>query len=278
MAERITALEKDLPIESKRPSSRSTYTGTIRINHRDLHMERYGDPGAPTLILLHHGLGSTRAWRDQIFAFTAAGYHLVVYDRWGYGCSDPRPHLAVPGFEDDLTDLQALIAAIDPPSLALIGHSDGGTIALYQAIQYPATVSAMVIVAAHIYLEPKMEPGIQGIRWAFENQESFRKGMARAHGEKFESTFTNWFEGWHNPLALEWDMRPLLKKIYCPVLVIQGEEDEHASSQQAIDLSENIPKSKLWLQPEAKHMLPQNMPETFNARVLSFLAEFFPPK
>ena len=116
-----------------------------------------------------------------------------------------------------------------------------------------------------------MEPGILGIKNAFTHDRRFREGMRRVHGEKFESTFNNWFEGWHNPAALSWDMRPVLSEIRCPALVIQGSEDEHASSQHAVDIADHIPDAALWLVPGVKHMLPQEIPEDFNNRVIDFL-------
>jgi len=201
----------------------------------------------------------------------AAGYNLILYDRWGYGGSESRSHLAVPGFEDDLADLQAIINTFNTSSFTLIGHSDGGTIALYQAVQNPDSVSALIVVAAHIYLETKMQPRIQTIRTAFQNDIRFRKGLESAHGGQFESTFYNWFDGWRTPQALEWDMRPVLKKIRCPVLVVQGEADEYATPRHAMDIAENIPSSELWLASDAGHMLPQEIPVEFNQKVLKFL-------
>jgi pimeloyl-ACP methyl ester carboxylesterase len=241
------------------------------INNRNLHIESHGPEDGHPLVFLHHGLGSTRAWRGQVPAFVDAGYRVIVYDRWGYGKSDPRPHLNVPSFVDDLADLEEAFQHLNVERSTLIGHSDGGTIALYYAVQNPDRVAALVTVAAHIYLEPKMEPGILGIKHAFENDLRFRRGMQRVHGEKFESVFNNWFHGWHQPEALSWDMQPLLRDIRCPVLVIQGEEDEHAEPQHAIDIAENIPNAELWLVPDAKHMLPQEIPGEFNRKVLEFL-------
>lgn len=241
------------------------------VNNHELNIEQYGNPLAPTIILLHHGLGSTQAWRNQIKAFEEAGYHLIIYDRWGYGSSENRSCLRVPDFKDDLADLGEIINIFKPTGLTLIGHSDGGTISLYYAALNSDIVDALVVVAAHIYLEPTMEPGIQAIREAFEHDKGFRRGMIRAHGEKFERTFYNWYNGWHTPQIFDWDMRPILNKIQCPVLVVQGEEDEHATSQHAIEIAKNIPSAELCLVPSAKHMLPQEQPVLFNKKALTFL-------
>ena len=241
------------------------------INSRNLYVEAHGPETGPPVVLLHHGLGSTRAWRRQIPVLAEAGYHVIAYDRWGYGKSESRPDLNAPGFEDDLDDLHRLLEIFDLPTVMLIGHSDGGTIALYYAMQYPEKVAALVTVAAHIYLEPKMEPGIQGIRQTFEGDPRFRDGLHRLHGDKFELVFFNWFDGWHTPKALAWDLRPHLPEIACPTLVIQGEDDEHATPQHAHDVAEGIPDAELWLVPGAKHMLPQDSPEVLNLKLLEFL-------
>ncbi|MBL7162183.1 MAG: alpha/beta hydrolase [Anaerolineales bacterium] len=241
------------------------------INNHQLHVEVHGSDEDPVVIFLHHGLGSTRAWRSQVPAFVEAGYRVVVYDRWGYGQSEKRPHLDVPCFEDDLADLYTLLETLNVERSTLVGHSDGGTLALCFAKKYPERVACIVTVAAHIYLEPKMEPGILGIQQGFEHDERFRKGMQFAHSEKFESVFRNWFDGWHKPEALDWDMRPLLPEISCPALIIQGEDDEHATPQHAIDIAAGIPGAELWLEPDTGHMLPQDVSDEFNRKVIEFL-------
>jgi pimeloyl-ACP methyl ester carboxylesterase len=242
------------------------------INNHHLHVEEHGPKNGHPLVFLHHGLGSTRSWRKQVPVLVKAGYRVIVYDRWGYGKSESRPDLNPPGFEEDLTDLHVLLETCDLPLVTLIGHSDGGTIALYYAAQNPGRVLALVTVSAHIYLESKMEPGIQNIRATFEKDEEFRSKFQRAHGDKFESVFHNWFDGWHTPKTLAWDMRPLLSGIACPTLVVQGEADEHATFQHAHDTAESIPGAELWFVPSAMHMLPQDLPEVFNQKLLEFLS------
>jgi len=243
----------------------------MQINNHHLQINIHGPANGHPVILLHHGLGSTQAWRKQVPALTEAGYRVIVYDRWGYGQSEIRPYLEVPSFSDDLADLSAIIENLNLSTITLIGHSDGGTIALYYAAQHPEQVAALVTVAAHIYIEPKMDAGVQGVRHAFENDARFRAGLRRAHGDQFERVFHNWFDGWHTPKALNWDMRPLLRKITCPTLVIQGEADEHATPQHARDIAEGIPDAQLWLLPKAKHMLPQENAAAFNKRIIKFL-------
>jgi pimeloyl-ACP methyl ester carboxylesterase len=242
-----------------------------QINGHNLYVEQTGPEEGPVVVLLHHGLGSTRAWRGQIRPLTEAGYRVIAYDRWGNGLSDPRSGLDVPAFAADIDDLQDLLDQLNIQRVTLVGHSDGGTIALYFAAQYLEMVESLVAIAAHIYLEPVMENGILGVKQAFEQDERFRLGMRYAHGEKYCEVFNNWYNGWHRAELLGWDMRPLLPSIRCHSLIIQGEQDEHATPQHAKDIAAGIPGSECWILPGARHMLPQENTAEFNARLLLFL-------
>jgi pimeloyl-ACP methyl ester carboxylesterase len=243
----------------------------VLINGHNLYYESSGPEDAPALVLLHHGLGSTRAWKDQAPALAKAGYRLVVYDRWGYGRSDVRVNFSFPGFEDDLDDLKCLLAYLGIEQAGFIGHSDGGTIALYYAAQYPQRVLCLVTVAAHIYAELEMLPSMAGIIWAFEHDPHTQEGLRRAHGSKADALVRTWYENWLVPDVMSWDMRPLLRSITCPALVIQGDADEHAKAQHAADIAESIHGAELWLVPNVAHMVPQDAPDLFNARVIDFL-------
>ncbi|MFN2150560.1 MAG: alpha/beta fold hydrolase [Anaerolineales bacterium] len=243
----------------------------MQINNHQLHIKSHGPEHGHTVVLLHDGLGSTRSWRRQVPALAQAGYRVILYDRWGYGQSEARPYLEVPSFRDDLADLESILSTLQIGSTSLIGHSDGGTIALYFAAQHPEQVTSLVTIAAHIYLEPKMESGVKKIRQTFEMNENFRAKFRGVHGDKFEAVFHNWFDGWHTPKTLDWDMRSLLPKILCPTLVIQGEKDEHATRQHAQDIADGIIGSELWIASGAAHMLPLEIPKLLNKKLVMFL-------
>lgn len=243
----------------------------VEVHGRRLYCEVHGANDLPTVVLLHHGLGSTRAWKHQTRALAAHGWRAVAYDRWGYGASDPRPSLDAPDFTSDLRDLQALLDLLEVQQAALVGHSDGGTIALYFAAQQPGRVAALVVVAAHIYVEASMLPGIQGVAQAFESDARFHDGLRRAHGDKAESVFHNWYDGWFQAGNLSWDMRPLLGSIACPTLVVQGEQDGHASPRHARDIAGAVQNGSAWLIAGVQHMPPQEVPEEFNRRMIEFL-------
>jgi len=253
------------------PAALAPQIGELALDGHALHWERTGDATCPAVVLLHHGLGSTRAWKAQTADFAGRGWQVLAYDRWGYGRSSARPSLDLPGFGADVDDLAALLDERGLRRAALVGHSDGGTVALHFAARFPDRVTALVAVAAHIYLEVSMLPGMLALRQAFESDPRFRQGMLRAHGENADAVFRNWYQGWARPELLSWDMRPMLGTVRSPVLVVQGELDEHATPQHARDLAGNVARGELWLVPEAGHMLPQDVPADFNARVLEFL-------
>lgn len=243
----------------------------LTINGHQIYLETYGRKNAPPVIFLHHGLGAVRSWKEQTKVFAAEGFYSVAYDRWGHGKSDPRQTWGMPHFTDDLADLHTLLSLLGLDRVAMVGHSDGGKIAMYYAVAHPELVACLVLIAAHIYIERKMYPGILSVKSDFENNATFREKMRRVHGNKAESLFWGWFDGWNNPKIMGWDMRPLISAITCPTLVIQGTEDEHATPQHARDIAASMPGAELWLLPGAGHMLPQDHPEEFNRHVIRFL-------
>jgi pimeloyl-ACP methyl ester carboxylesterase len=236
-----------------------------------IYYELHGAKNGPVVVLLHHGLGSTYSWETQIPALVKAGCCILVYDRWGYGSSDWRDSLSVPDFNEDVNDLRVLFEHLRITKASLIGHSDGGVVALKFAARYPERIVRLVVVAAHIYVEEKMVTGIMNIRDAFRMEKRFQEGMQRIHGDKAGQVFNNWFDGWVKESNLNWDLRPALEAVSQPVLVVQGMEDEHAMPQHAIDLANALPNSELWLLEGAPHMLPQENADIFNRKALEFL-------
>jgi pimeloyl-ACP methyl ester carboxylesterase len=247
-----------------------------QVNNHTLHVESCGPEDGPAVVLLHHGLGSVYSWKDTLPVLGDAGYFAIAYDRWGYGRSGPREELSMPFFYDDLDDLDDLLTILGRDCVSLIGHSDGGTIALYYAAKFPEKVASLVTVAAHVYVEPKMESGIEGVRRSFERDQRFREALSRLHGEKVDQVFQGWYKGWRKPENLNWDMRPALRRIECPALIVQGVDDEHATTKQAMDIASAIPNATAWLVHEANHMFPQERADEFNHRILTFLSEHVP--
>jgi pimeloyl-ACP methyl ester carboxylesterase len=245
------------------------------INTHRIYFEVQGPEDGPGVVFLHHGLGSTRAWKAQVKALVHLGYRVLNYDRWGYGQSESRPNLDAPYFVSDILDLEVLLDQQGFNQVALIGHSDGGTISLLYTLKHPEQVRCLVLVAAHVYIEPVMLPGFFALQQRFTHDIPFREALARAHGEDLDSSWNNWISAWMKPASLDWNICPQLAKISCPTLVIQGELDEHASPQHAIDITKGINGADNWLAPGQNHMFPQENPQLFNPRFIEFLEKAF---
>ncbi|MGD8864579.1 MAG: alpha/beta hydrolase [Anaerolineales bacterium] len=247
-------------------------SGTENINDHALYWERHGDPETGTILLLHHGLGSARSWRRQIPALSGAGWEVIAYDRWGYGRSDPRPGFSDRFLLEDAQEAFYLLDRLEVEDPALLGHSDGGTIALLMASMQPNRISKLIVVAAHIYYEDKMRAGLQLIAKQAQ-QPPLVTALKKEHGERAESLTKMWIDHWLQSDPTGIDMSDRLDQIHCPVLVIQGELDEHASPQHAEDIAHGVKQGELWLVPEIAHMPPHEIPEQFNQRVVNFLAQ-----
>jgi pimeloyl-ACP methyl ester carboxylesterase len=245
----------------------------LQINQRSIYVEIHGARHNPWVLMLHHGLGTTQSWKKQIPALVQAGFCVMLYDRWGYGRSQRRGEPISPQFFDDLQDLEQLLDQVAPAQIAIVGHSDGGTIGLYFASRHPEQLKCLVVIAAHIYVEKKMDAGINYVKHSFLEDQKFQKSLASLHAENYPSVFWNWYAGWRQEQNLVWDMRHELAGINCPTLVVQGTEDEHATCKQAEDLTAAVPGAQLWLMEDAGHMLPQTHAQVFNQRLVSFLNE-----
>lgn len=195
--------------------------------------------GLAPLVFLHEGLGSLSLWRGFPAAVHAAtGRRTVVWSRHGYGQSavvtEPR---RVDYMHDEArVVLPALLDELDLRAPVLVGHSDGGSIALIHAgtPQMPP-VSALVLMAPHVIVE---EESIQGIAAARDTYLStdLEQRLGRHHADP-AATFWGWNDIWLSPAFRDWDITDVLEGVTCPVLAIQGVDDQYGTLRQ-LDLLE----------------------------------------
>lgn len=250
--------------------SDSRCSGLAQIGGHRLFWQIDGPPDGRPVLLLHHGLGSVRAWHKQIPALTSAGWRTLAYDRWGYGRSDPRPAFAPEFLRDDAGEAVHLLDQLGLNPIAVVGHSDGGSLALLLASAYPERVERLVVVAAHIDREAATLDGLHSLAQAIHAQ-PLKGGLRREHGEKADALAQAWVERWLDPSMHALTLEPVLAEIRCPTLVIQGELDEHATPEHARRIARGIAGSELWLIPGVGHVPLHEIPEPFNARLLEFL-------
>jgi pimeloyl-ACP methyl ester carboxylesterase len=182
----------------------------------------------PALVFLHEGLGSVALWRDFPARLAeATGRRALIYSRAGHGQSDVPSEDRTPRFmhEEALDVLPAVLreAAIERP--VLVGHSDGGSIALIHAAQHP--VSALVLLAPHVFVEDITVASIEEARDTFAATDLGAR-MARYHRDP-ERTFRLWNDIWLAPEFRDWNIEDVLGHVTAPTLLIQGEHDQYGT-------------------------------------------------
>lgn len=183
------------------------------------------------LVFLHEGLGCIELWRDFPETLSrSTGLPCLLYDRYGSGGSEAlrEQRGEVHFLREAAVVLPEILAGCGVTRPILIGHSDGGSIALHYAARYPAGLVALITEAAHVFAEDLTLNSIRRAVAAFEN-EDLRVRLARYHGEQTDSMFHGWADNWLLPENESWNMEPVLPGITCPTLVIQGENDEYGT-------------------------------------------------
>ncbi len=207
------------------------------VRHR---VRRIDPPGAsaerdrPTLVFLHEGLGNIEHWRGFPEALCRrSGLPGVVYDRRGYGGSDPLegPWPVDYLMEESTVHLPAVLDGCGAGEAVPVGHSDGGTIALIAAATLGPRIRGAVTEAAHIFVEPVTLAGIRRAVDAFETG-ALKEKLRKYHGNRTESVFRRWSDTWLSPGFRDWNIESLLPRITCPVLAVQGTSDEYGSAAQ----------------------------------------------
>jgi lipoate-protein ligase A len=190
---------------------------------------------APTLVFLHDALGSVRLWRDFPDRLVRAiGCGALVYDRWGSGESEP---LAPPYSTDYLLDeaLRALPEVLEQTGVrdaVLIGQSDGASIALAYAGAQPARIRGVIALSPHLHRETRTLDAIRAQIEDFEHGD-LKARLARHHGERTGPLFARLVEAWLQAgPGVGWGLEPYVAAVRCPVLAIQGEDDEFFSAAQ----------------------------------------------
>jgi len=203
---------------------------------------------ASPLVFLHEGLGSMALWRNFPHQLCARLKRRgLAYSRYGYGNSTPRPHdepLPTDYLEQEAWNtLPAFLQALDIKRPWLIGHSDGGTIALLAAAKKAMPLAGIIVIAPHYFLEDICLTGIEQARRSYETGD-LRGKLARYHQDT-DSTFYGWYNVWSEPERRDWNISKELEQITCPVLAIQGREDEYATLEQIKGIKRAAPQTEL---------------------------------
>ncbi len=188
-----------------------------------------------TLVFLHEGLGCLSLWRD--FPAKLAGAvncRAFVFSRLGYGASDPCPLPRPIEFmhHEGLRVLPQVLKRAGIHDYLLVGHSDGGSIALIHAGSPDAKgLRGVITEAAHVFCESLTVRAIRRARTRYLRGELRRK-LTTYHRANTQCAFWGWNDVWLHPDFRHWNIEAYLPKIQVPVLAIQGENDNYGTGAQ----------------------------------------------
>lgn len=250
----------------------------IKVNGVALEVQRLAGPDggrrAP-IIFLHEGLGSVAMWRDWPSQVCMAARRTgVVYSRRGYGNSESIPDVRAsarlaPDYmhREALEVLPALLAQLHIGQPVLLGHSDGGTIALIHAAHFPVTTC--VAMAPHVIVEDVSLQSIEQARQAWEAG-ALRERLARYHAD-VDTAFWQWNDIWLSPAFKGFDIRADCRRIEAPVLAIQGAGDPYGTLRQIDEIEPTLgPFEKLVLA-DCGHSPHRDQPEVTLRAITGFL-------
>ena len=235
-------------------------------------------PDAPPLVFLHEGLGSVAMWRDfpaQLCA--ASGCRGLVYSRPGYGRSTPRG--ADERWPPDFLERQARevlpafldTVGVDPRAqpVILFGHSDGGSIALLAAGEPAAAWAGVIVMAPHLFAEDVSLTSIRAIRDSYRSSD-LRSRLARFHDDP-DSAFYGWNDVWLDADFATFSLEAAVSRIRCPVLAIQGVDDEYGTMAQIDAIAARVADCSLLKLAACGHSPQRDQPEAVVAAVARWL-------
>jgi pimeloyl-ACP methyl ester carboxylesterase len=245
---------------------------SVRIEHQWIVPER---TSAPLVVFLHEGLGSLSMWKDFPQALCdAVGVRGLVYSRPGYGRSTPPA--AEPAWDLDFLHRQAhevLPALLDTLGVQhpvwLFGHSDGGSIALLHAARFSQRVAGAIVLAPHIMVEDLSVRNIAQARIAY-RETDMRQRLAKYHDDP-DTAFWRWNDIWLHPPFKQWSIEGEIASIACPLLAIQGIDDEYGTLEQIRGIRRRVSHTALLELAECGHSAHKDQPARVIAAARAFI-------
>ena len=230
------------------------------------------EAAATTIVMLHEGLGSIALWKDFPYKLAQrTGCGVLVYSRYGHGSSEKQIDKRSVTFmhHEGEVVLPELLDKLGVTRPILLGHSDGGSIALIFAGRYPDRARALILEAPHVFVEEFGLASIRAAKVAFETT-GFRGKLARYHTH-VDETFWAWNKIWLDPEFPKWDIESYLDTIRCPVLCIQGEQDEYGTRAQVDTIVAKVPGAELLMLPDCGHSPHRDQREATLAKMAEFV-------
>ena len=250
---------------------------TITINDAEIYYQAYGEkqPDRAPIVLIHGSTNDAQNDWGEVAPELARHYHVFAPDCRGHGrSSNPRMSYS---FQELADDVAAFVRAMGYERAHIIGHSNGGNVALVTLMEHPEVVQTCIPQAANAYVTRYLverEPGVFDPDRVAREAPEWRDEMIKLHGD------VNGREYWRDMLWLtmkeiisEPNYSPAeLARVERPTLVIMGADDPvNAPDEHAQYIARNIPNAELWIPEKTGHNVHLERREEWITKVLDFL-------
>ena len=247
------------------------------VNGIKIYYEIHGD--GDTIVVLHHGFGCTKMWKDIYPSFVEKGYRVVMYDRRGYGQSERGAdfeefYVSDRFCPESVKELAMLREILDIDSFHIVGQCEGGVIGVKYAVKYPQEVKTIVVSSTQCYSTMSM-PELNSLKFPkpFRDLEpEVRENFIDWHGADYVESFFDQFRKYGGAYGTGFfDLRGLLPSVTCPTLVLYPDRSFIFDVEQAVTFYRHLPKGELAILPNCAHNTYEDQAEEYIRCVSNFL-------
>ena len=247
------------------------------INGIKIYYEIHGH--GDTIVLLHHGFGCTKMWKDIYSHLVKKGYRVIMYDRRGYGQSERGAdfmefYVSDRFRSESVHELNQLMEFLQIDSFHLVGQCEGGVVAVDYAAKFPKRVKTITISSTQCYSEiPMFELNSQKFPRVFhELNQAQKQKFIEWHGEAFAENLYNQFRRYGGAYGKDiFDLRPHLLKVLCPSLVLYPDRSFLFEVEQGVTFYRHLSRGELAVLPNCGHNTYEHQPKEYICCVLNFL-------
>jgi pimeloyl-ACP methyl ester carboxylesterase len=254
-----------------------------KLNNRQVFYETHGR-GEETIILMHHGFGCMRILKDVYPRFVAEGFRVVMFDRRGFGRSEPGEDFQTFYENEDryrresVAELRELKNALAIEECHLVGQCEGGVVGVDYAVKYPEDVRTLTVASTQCYSEvPMIELNSKKFIGKFSLLEpKLQLKMTEWHGRNAQTRYDQ-FAKYGGAYGMSYfDLRPMLPRVACPTLILYPDRSAIFDVEQAIALYRHLPKGEVAVFPRCGHNTYEQRPADYARTVLGFINRNLP--
>jgi len=246
------------------------------IKNLRIYYEAHGE--GEVILLVHHGFGCSKIWKNIYPRFVAEGYRVIMYDRRGYGRSEPGD-----GFMDfyasdryrqeSVEELRLLKERLGIGQFHLAGQCEGGVIGVDYAVKYPQEIKTLTVASTQCYSEVLMTElnAIKLVNNFTDLEAGLQAKMIEWHGESAE-VYYNQFANYGGAYGVDYfDLRPILPMVGCPTLVLYPDRSSIFDVEQSVAFYRHLPRGELAVFPKCGHNTYDQRPEEYTRTILDFI-------